>query len=1235
MKKFLFALVLLFLSVFMLASCDKKNDNKDEVKQYAVTLTFNSEQGNATLSGADDLQKVDEGTELVLSVFPKEGFLVDSVTVNGENKTLSKGNKLNLTVEGATAIVVKFKAEGGSDPNPNPNPDPDPNPNPDVEEGLVVTVNGNVVSAEDVNDSENNKAAYKLTLAVGDVVVIKEDGEVLGFYVWNQEENKAEKVSEEFTASVAGEHTFWINNNGEIWPTEPVVLAGEITGTKNGEAVELEDVNEDAGNKAAYKLNLEVGDVVAFKEGDTVLGFYAWNNETQSSERISEEFTATVQGEHTFWINNKSEIWVTAPQPVIEPVGEITGTKNGDALELEDVKPDDSSDLAKFVLELAAGDKVAFKADDEVLGFYHWDNEAQEAVLDGTEFTATLDGEHAFYINGSKQVWVTAPQAPVEPVVLSGTKNGDALELVDVKAEDSTDLAKFVLELAAGDKVAFKADDEVLGFYHWDNEANEAVEDGEEFEAKVAGEHTFYINANKEIYVGEPQPVVQPVVLSGTKNGDALELVDVKAEDSTDLAKFVLELAAGDKVVFKADDEVLGFYHWDNEANEAVKDGEEFEAKVDGEHTFYINANKEIYVSEPAAPAPTISGTKNGDALELVDVKPEGSTDKAKFVLTLAEGDKVAFKLGDEILGFYHWDEEAQEAVKDSELFEAKVDGEHAFFINGNNEVWVTEPAAPAPSISGTKNGEALVLVDVKPEGSTDKAQFVLELALGEKVAFKLGDEVLGFYHWDQEAQEAVKDSEEFVAPADGKFVFYVNSSNQIYVSQHFDTVVIGWWNSSKSGLNQEIVDLVAADFAQSDLAKSVKLSFVAFDQELVDDCSAAIQENGTIQLLIGWKGNLPADMIKDQQQNVAMGSLTDRRIHLLVEENEAATGVFEWLKTAKFVANSYAYKLGEGEAQLLNRYETSNDWNAVIEVEEATVLSFVNLRSGATLEVALDEYASGLTLNEGVLTLAAGKYDVWYHADKNDVWAGLIEMIYFTQPTDWEHVYVYMWKGENENVVANAAWPGAEMSNVVAEDNGFGQKILGVNAAGFEKVIFNNGSSQTADLDIEKDSQYYIDGEGQVQVIPFVMPEGKTVLLSFSRSGSNDTLTDGYTLTLDKGTAKAAYYQDNTADGLFITFEKTDGSALWEDAVEATLKVVMGAGSTRDPLNNNVVVVLLDQEGNAIGDPIVLTTKIEATSGSEYSIEISDVANVYGIRIQHAKETSYNTRIYSLELSC
>lgn len=144
----------------------------------------------------------------------------------------------------------------------------------------------------------------------------------------------------------------------------------------------------------------------------------------------------------------------------------------------------------------------------------------------------------------------------------------------------------------------------------------------------------------------------------------------------------------------------------------------------------------------------------------------------------------------------------------------------------------------------------------------------------------------------------------------------------------------------------------------------------------------------------------------------------------------------------------------------------------------------------------------------------------------------------------------------------------------------------------------------------------------------------------SFSRSGSTNTVTTGYTLSAT-AEAKTGYYQDGSGDAgtkKYVQFLKSNTATamIGTTPTTATVTATIGGGTTKDPLDNKVYAVWLDNSGAELGAAQVLTTKVTATTGSSFSVNLptANATSAYGVRIYHAKESSYNVRYYSFSLS-
>ena len=136
---------------------------------------------------------------------------------------------------------------------------------------------------------------------------------------------------------------------------------------------------------------------------------------------------------------------------------------------------------------------------------------------------------------------------------------------------------------------------------------------------------------------------------------------------------------------------------------------------------------------------------------------------------------------------------------------------------------------------------------------------------------------------------------------------------------------------------------------------------------------------------------------------------------------------------------------------------------------------------------------------------------------------------------------------------------------------------------------------------------------------------------------GSDNTVTSGFAVSA-QAESKPGYYQDGSGTTRYVQVKVSNAETqiIPEEPTTITIKAKIGGGTAKDPLTNNVYAVLIDADQNAIGDPVLLTTKVTAATGSDFeaSMPIANYANVRGARVTHEKETSYNVRYYAISLS-
>lgn len=146
------------------------------------------------------------------------------------------------------------------------------------------------------------------------------------------------------------------------------------------------------------------------------------------------------------------------------------------------------------------------------------------------------------------------------------------------------------------------------------------------------------------------------------------------------------------------------------------------------------------------------------------------------------------------------------------------------------------------------------------------------------------------------------------------------------------------------------------------------------------------------------------------------------------------------------------------------------------------------------------------------------------------------------------------------------------------------------------------------------------------------------TVIFDATLNGSSgdDVVTSGYSISKD-ASAKSGYYQDKSSGTMWIKVKSDNNSKIIPDTRKSILVTAkIGGSNAKDLLTNAVGVVLIDNDDFEVCSEQTLTTKVEAQTGTEYTISmpVENSGNVRGVNVWHEKETSYNVRIYGLRLA-
>ena len=140
----------------------------------------------------------------------------------------------------------------------------------------------------------------------------------------------------------------------------------------------------------------------------------------------------------------------------------------------------------------------------------------------------------------------------------------------------------------------------------------------------------------------------------------------------------------------------------------------------------------------------------------------------------------------------------------------------------------------------------------------------------------------------------------------------------------------------------------------------------------------------------------------------------------------------------------------------------------------------------------------------------------------------------------------------------------------------------------------------------------------------------------SFSRSGSDDTYTTGYTFSA-QAEGKTGYYQDGSGTLRYIQVLNATTPIFSETPNRVTVTAKIGGGTGNTDLTDPVQAQLLDNTGAPItGAVVAITSHITTNTGDTYAeieIPITGVTSAYGVRISHQKQSGYNVRYYSFSL--
>ena len=131
-------------------------------------------------------------------------------------------------------------------------------------------------------------------------------------------------------------------------------------------------------------------------------------------------------------------------------------------------------------------------------------------------------------------------------------------------------------------------------------------------------------------------------------------------------------------------------------------------------------------------------------------------------------------------------------------------------------------------------------------------------------------------------------------------------------------------------------------------------------------------------------------------------------------------------------------------------------------------------------------------------------------------------------------------------------------------------------------------------------------------------------------------TVNNGFAISSANVSKKTGFYQDGgTANSSVNYFMVKGNSPLFDNQPsQIALTVTLGAGSNKNPLDNNVEACFVDSNGNELSSSKVTVASKLQKDPQDIVVNLPYTANAYGVKLMHVKEDSWNVRYYGFSLS-
>ncbi len=728
-------------------------------------------------------------------------------------------------------------------------------------------------------------------------------------------------------------------------------------------------------------------------------------------------------------------------------------------------------DKASVVLSESEATEAGLKSKIEVKAVYS--DGSENAISDYTieGFKADTEGEQSVTIKYSTvsatiKVTVEHPIIPQEPTLESIKVAPSSLTIAEAEASVDAIKGKIVVTAVYSDK------------------SEEAVSDYtvEDFNADAEGEQSVTIKYSTvstviKVTIERPTEPEQIKIYVNT-NTEGEVLSEYPSDDSNVVKQYsiTIDLESGDLVTISA-----GKVEYNNYDKACGFKGV---ASVDGEYTFYVkfyqDGSHSIWVDKPAStdPQPYKVTLIVSDGRIIVMTKNvstvEGVSEEYMANVTLKKDDTVTIKDSNDFI-FVNYEEEYT-----TFRGTAEVDGEYTFYAkkyeNGTHSIWVAVPTGedpdPTPSpdtitvyfynykdwanvnayawVSGSdgKDWPGQAMTSVEGHDNWYQAEISGE---NNRILFNAGDNMPQTLNLAIDTNKLYYNGYEWTDGFnvyDGplyRTIYYYNANNWSVVNAYTWTefegseIRLSDWSGTQ-------MTAVADHDGWYSIEIGIEYKSIIFNDGTNQTDNLNINDvDGLYYYNNGWTNGFGEFIDPDPTP-------TPDKVTVYFYNYK------DWANV-----NAYAWVSGtdgkDWPGQPMTAVEGHDNWyQAEVSGENNRILFNAGDQMPQTLNLAIDAnklYYNGYEWTDGF----------------NEYNGPLYRTIYYYNANKWSAVNAYSWDEFDESKIEFSEWSGTSMTAVVDHDGWYSIEI-GIE---FKSIIFNDGTNQTDNLDInDADGLYY-----------------------------------------------------------------------------------------------------------------------------------------------------------------